>query len=101
MTRGKLILTWDIAPKHEQEYFEFVVREFLPKVQKMGFEVNDAWVTVYGDQPQILVAAVMPSMQKIEQTIRTETWQKLLNKLMDFVENFDYKIVPANSSFQF
>lgn len=99
--RGKLILTWDITPEHEQEYFEFVVRDFLPKMQKMDFDVNDAWVTVYGDQPQILVAAVMPSMEKIEQTIQSEAWQKLINKLLDFVENFDYKIVPANSSFQF
>lgn len=99
--QGKLILTWDISPEHEQEYFEFVVREFLPKVQKMGFEVNDAWVTVYGDQPQILVAAVMPTIEKIEQTLLSESWQKLVNKLLDFVEDFNYKIVPANSSFQF
>ena len=99
--QGKLILTWDISPEHEQEYFEFVVREFLPKVQKMGFEVNDAWVTVYGEQPQILVAAVMPTIEKIEQTLLSEPWQKLVNKLLDFVEDFNYKIVPANSSFQF
>jgi hypothetical protein len=49
---GKLIMTWDINPEHEQEYFEFVVREFLPQVQKLGFQLNDAWVTVYGNQPR-------------------------------------------------
>jgi hypothetical protein len=98
---GKLILTWDISPEHEQEYFEFVVREFLPEVQQMGFEVSDAWVTVYGQQPQILVAAIMPSMQKIKETIGGEAWGTLMNKLMDFVVNFQYKVVPSNSSFQF
>ena len=50
-------MTWDIAPEHEQEYFEFVVREFIPGVQRLGFELSDAWATVYGDQPQILVGA--------------------------------------------
>jgi len=33
---GKLIMTWDINPEREQEYFEFVVREFLPHVPTVG-----------------------------------------------------------------
>ncbi len=98
---GKLILTWDISPDHEQEYFEFVVREFLPEVQQLGFEVSDAWVTVYGQQPQILVSAVMPTVERVKDTIRGEAWGSLINKLLDFVVNFEYKIVPANSGFQF
>ena len=57
---GKLIMTWDINPEHEQEYFEFVVREFLPQVQKFGFQLSDAWVTVYGERPQIMVGADSP-----------------------------------------
>ena len=61
---AKLIMTWDINQEHEQEYFEFVVREFLPEVQKLGFKLSDAWVTVYGDQPQILVGAILPTFLK-------------------------------------
>ncbi|MEW6650862.1 MAG: hypothetical protein AB1453_11825, partial [Chloroflexota bacterium] len=57
----KLLMSWDIAPDREQEYFEFVVREFIPGVQRMGFELSDAWATVFGNQPQILVGAVVPN----------------------------------------
>jgi len=32
----KLLMSWDIAPEHEEEYFEFVVREFLPGVAGLG-----------------------------------------------------------------
>jgi hypothetical protein len=39
----KLIMTWDIKPEHEQEYFEFVVREFIPGVQRLGLDLQDAW----------------------------------------------------------
>ena len=62
----KLIMTWDITPDREQEYFEFVIREFIPGVQRLGFELSDAWATVYGSQPQILVGAVLPSMTPME-----------------------------------
>ena len=74
---AKLILTWDIKPDSEQEYFEFVVREFLPEVQKFGFTLSDAWVTVFGDQPQILVGATLPDVDEIKQIIHSEAWGRL------------------------
>ena len=43
----KLLMTWDIKPEHEQEYFEFVIREFIPGIQRLGAELTDAWATVY------------------------------------------------------
>jgi len=98
---GKLIMTWDISPEREQEYFEFVVREFLPEMQKIGFQLSDAWVTVYGERPQIMVGATLPSKSQIRQTISSDQWSGLINKLMDFVTNFEQKIVNSSGSFQF
>ena len=97
----KLIMTWDINPEFEQEYFEFVVREFLPEVQKLGFKLSDAWVTIYGDQPQILVGAIVPSNKVIKKVIRSEKWITLLDKLLNFVTDYEQKIVPASAGFQF
>ena len=97
----KLIMTWDIAPGHEQEYFEFVVREFLPGVQRMGFELSDAWATAYGSRPQILVGAVLPSITKAHQLLSTSDWKSLQNQLQDFITNYTEKIVQAREGFQF
>lgn len=97
----KLIMSWDIAPNREQEYFEFVVREFIPGVQKLGIELNDAWVTVYGTQPQILVGAELPSLQKAQQILYSRDWESLNNRLQDFVRNYSLKLVQARAGFQF
>ncbi len=98
---AKLILTWDINPDSEQEYFEFVVREFLPEVQKFGFILSDAWVTVYGDQPQILVGATLPNIEAIKKIIHSEAWALLVEKLIQYVSDYKEKIVMANGNFQF
>jgi hypothetical protein len=98
---AKLIMTWDIAPEHEQEYFEFVVREFIPGVQRLGFEVSDAWATVYGNQPQIMVGATLPSVGKIRQVLRSPDWKSLNNQLLDYVQNYSFKIVDSKTGFQF
>lgn len=97
----KVILSWDISPDHEQEYFEFVVREFLPGIQRMGFELNDAWATVYGQHPQILVAAMLPSIDKARSILSSNEWVSLNNQLKDFVQNYSLKIVEAHGGFQF
>jgi hypothetical protein len=98
---AKLIMTWDIAPDREQEYFEFVVREFIPGVQRMGFEVSDAWVTVYGNQPQVMVGATLPTASKVKQVLRSSEWKSLNNQLLDFVKNYSQKVVDARGGFQF
>jgi hypothetical protein len=93
-------MTWDIISGREQEYFEFVVREFIPRLQQLGLEPSDAWFTIYGDMPQITAevqAADLPTMQRI---LKTPEWDSLVNRLLDYVENYNSKIVPARSGLQ-
>lgn len=96
----KLIMTWDITPGREQEYFEFVVREFIPQVQQLGMELKDAWLTMYGNRPQIMASAQMPDLTAMQNILDSQDWQGLINRLLDYVENYQYKIVPARSGFQ-
>jgi hypothetical protein len=97
----KVIMSWDIIQGREQEYFEFVVRRFMPGVQKLGMALSDAWVTIYGDHPQILVGAVVPGLEKAEKIITSEEWQKLNKRLLDHVQNYEIKVAPLEGGFQF
>lgn len=96
----KLLMTWDILPGREQEYFEFVVRDFIPALQRMGMEPSDAWFTMYGNQPQVLTGARLSSIGLVQQVLESTEWQNLTDQLMDYVENFEYKVVQARSGFQ-
>ena len=51
----KLIMTWDITQGKEQEYFDFLIHTFVPRMNQLGFDLTDAWATIYGDCPQVLV----------------------------------------------
>jgi len=97
----KVIMTWDIIPEKERDYFEFIVREFMPGIQHAGLNLTDAWATVYGNHPQILVAAIAPSMERINEVLESEAWKKLYDHLLEFVHNFSLKVVDAKSTFQF
>ncbi len=96
----KLLMTWDILPGREQEYFEFVVRDFMPGMQRLGLEPSDAWFTMYGEKPQIMASAQMPSLSALSKVLESSEWRDLTRLLMDYVEDFNYKIVPAKAGFQ-
>jgi hypothetical protein len=97
----KLLMTWDIAPEHEQDYFEYVIGEFIPGVQRLGFQPAEAWATIYGDYPQIQVGILAEDLQGVQQVLRSEGWGQLQDKLLALVKNFSYKVVPARNGFQF
>lgn len=96
----KLLLTWDILPGREQDYFEFVVRDFIPSIQRLGMEPSDAWYTMYGDHPQILAAVQMASLAALQRVLASTDWKDLAQRLLDYVENLEYKIVTARGGFQ-
>jgi hypothetical protein len=96
----KLLLSWDILPGREQDYFEFVVQEWIPKVQKLGLEPSDAWFTVYGDQPQILASANVKDLHTLRQALSSSEWDTLTARLLDYVENLQVKTVYAKPGFQ-
>jgi hypothetical protein len=97
----KLLMTWDIAPDHEQEYFEFVIGEFIPGVQRLGLQPVEAWATMYGDYPQIQVAILAEDLAGAQRILRSDGWSQLQDKLFALVKDFSFKIVPTRNGFQF
>lgn len=97
----KVIMSWDIIVGREQEYFEFVVRNFMPGVQRLGMALSDAWVTIYGEHPQILVGAVVPGLERAQSIVHSDEWVRLNDHLLDFVTNYELKIAPLQGGFQF
>lgn len=97
----KLLMSWDIAPEHEQEYFEFVIGEWIPGIQRMGLEPTEAWATIYGEYPQIQVALLAPDLPEAQRVLNSVDWTRLRDQLFTFVKNYSYKVVPAKGGFQF
>ena len=96
----KLIMSWDILPGREQEYFEFVVREWVPGIQRLGLEPTDAWFTMYGNHPQIIAGAEINDRQDLNILLDSTEWLALTERLLNFVTAFSYKVVPARKGFQ-
>jgi hypothetical protein len=96
----KLLMTWDIRAGREEDYFEFHIRKFLPTLEKLGVELSEAWLTVYGVQPRMMAEAKLNSLKSAHTVLYSQAWDDLGLELDDFVENFSYKLIKAGAGFQ-
>ena len=96
----KLLMSWDILPGQEQTYFEFAMKTFAPEMMKMGWQPTEAWYTLYGEGPQILTAGVTETVEKMREILDSYEWGELRSRLLEYVTNFEYKVVPATGRFQ-
>ena len=97
----KVLMTWDIDGERDQAYFEFVIGEFIPGIQRLGLQPAEAWATVYGSYPQIQVGLLATDADQVRKVLDSEDWVLLQDRLFDYVKNFSYKVVPARGGFQF
>ena len=94
----KLLLTWDIKPGRDQEYFEFIVREFGPGMKRVGLQLTSAWLAIYGECPQILMEGTAEDLSAMRQALDSAEWKKLQEQLLEYVDNYQQKIVRANAT---
>ncbi len=98
----KLLMSWDIKPGLDQEYFEFVMREWVPSSTRLGLTPIEAWYNIYasGDIPRIMAGALAADENAMREILTSDDWHDLQDKLLDYVENYSQKIVRVTGEYQ-
>ena len=96
----KLLMSWDVLPEQEANTLEFMAHEMAPTIQQLGMTPTEAWYTVYGEGPQILVGAVADDLAAVRHMLATDEWRALMEKLTQFSRDFQQKLVWAEGRFQ-
>jgi len=92
----RLLMQWDIRMGREQDFSEFVVREFAPRLMQLGIEPSEVLYTMYGEGPQMLTLGAVESKEKLQEILQSPGWKKLHEKLLTYVTNYSQKVVPDN-----
>ena len=97
----KLMLVYNIKPHREAEYYRYVMGEFLPTLQNLGLYMTEGWHTAYGNYPIRLIVFQADSRMQLEQILESSEWKSAKEKLIKFVRDYEERVVPARSVFQF
>ncbi len=100
----KVLMNWDVKPGRDQDFFEFVMREWVPGISKLGLEVTGAWYTIYSQddaQPRYMAEGIVENLSQMYEILDGDEWDELHDRLLEYVENYSQKIVRVSGGFQF
>jgi len=97
----KLLITYDPDPGQQEDYFQYVLGEFVPSMQRLGLPMSEVWHTAYGDYPLRLAAFVAPDWTAMQEILDTATFQDLERRLQQYVSNYERRVVLLKNRFQF
>ncbi len=93
----RLLMQWDIKMGHEQPYFEFIMREFVPGLMRLEIEPAEVWYTIYGNGSQMLTIGEVSNLERLQAILQSEIWKNLHSKLLMYVTNYKQRVVEDNN----
>ncbi|PJF40007.1 MAG: hypothetical protein D6737_07535 [Chloroflexi bacterium] len=100
----KLLMNWDIKPGRDEEFFGFMIREWVPGVTKLGLQPTGSWLTIYShhesDNPQIMTEGITDDLLSMREILNSGEWKALHEQLLQYVTNYRQKVVRTTGGFQ-
>jgi hypothetical protein len=97
----KLLLSYEVKQDVINEYRQFVMRDYVPSMHNLGFQMSEAWHTAYGDAPNRLIGFVCRDRGTLDSLLDSSEWTQLNSQLGSYVTDFSFKVVPYRGVFQF
>ena len=97
----RLILNYDIHPAHYEQYYRYMLGEFVPMMQQLGLRMLFAW-HVYGDDyPQRQVEFIADTRQIMHEALNDTNYLDGQVQLETYTINLRRKVVRFERPFQF
>ncbi|MBN1564734.1 MAG: hypothetical protein JXA10_12885 [Anaerolineae bacterium] len=102
--RFKLMLFYDLADRHTEDYYQFIMNEMIPIMQAKNVFIFRAFQTISGQQDSThrnrQVEYVAEDLEALAAALNSEEWQAMEAKLRNYVTNYSRKIVRFRQGFQ-
>ncbi len=97
----RLLLKYNIRLDQQENYYRYMIGEFVPMMQDMGLTMLFVW-QVYGDNyPERQVEFVCNSLLVMQGIIASDKFLEAEARLKDFTDMYSRKVVRFKNRFQF
>jgi len=84
---------WDIIPGKEEEYTQFAINRYIPTMKKIGINPVGGFHVVVGEGPRVISVGTMDSLQKLQNALETEEYEKVTAQIQRYVLNYFSRIL--------
>ncbi len=89
----KLNHYYSINPIKSKEYKKFIIKKFIPGVNRLGMHTVAVWSVMVGAYSEIVFESVANDLDLLEKALRDPEYQKLKSDLFNYIKNYQTKVL--------
>lgn len=87
------IQQWDIATNKNNEYSDYIMTRYAPKMQELGLKLLGGYYVAVGEGPRIIAASLAQSMEQLQKALDNDTYQTLNSEILNYVTRYRSRIL--------
>jgi hypothetical protein len=89
----KLMHYWTINPSSKNEYADFIIKRFIPGVNRLGMHTVAGWSVLVGSYSDVIMETVTSDLDQLEAALKTRDYRVLKSELLNLVRNYKTKVM--------
>ncbi|MEN8781740.1 MAG: hypothetical protein ABF292_11555 [Desulfobacterales bacterium] len=89
----KLNHYFSINPIKSKEYKKFIIKKFIPGVNRLNMHTVAVWSVMVGAYSEIIFESVANDLDLLEKALRDPEYQKLKSDLFNYIKNYQTKVL--------
>lgn len=89
----KLNHYWTVIHDRRNEYEKFIVKKFIPKINKLGLHTVAGWCVLVGAYSEIFFECVSNDLDQLEKALQHPKYKELKAQLLNYVKNYKTKVL--------
>ncbi|MDM8517834.1 hypothetical protein QUF76_16685 [Desulfobacterales bacterium HSG16] len=89
----KLNHYYTIIPDKITDYEKFMIKEFIPGINKLGIHAVAGWTILIGAYSEIILETVGNDLELIEKSLQNPKYKDLSIKLFNFIKDYKTKVL--------
>jgi len=89
----KLNHYWTVIHGKRKEYDKFIIRKFIPKINKLGLHAVAGWSVLVGAYSEIFFESVCNDLDQLELALKHPKYKEIKAELLNYVKNYKTKVL--------
>ncbi len=98
----KLMHYWTINPSSRDEYAAFMIKKFIPGVNRLGLHAVAGWSVLVGSYSDVIMETVSSDLDQLEAALKTRDYRLLKSELLNLVKDYKTRVmvpIPKRGSY--
>ena len=87
---------WTINEEKNGDYGKFVIKDFIPGMNRLGIHAVAGWSVLVGGYSEIILEGISSDLTLLEEALKNPAYKQLKDDLLDHVKNYKTKVLISN-----